>query len=237
MNHWIPLFCCYQATSLFLGNKKLLMHSWSFSVTQRLRPSTNSQPNGGFCLFLDRRFLTWVSTAVHSQSPYLFQCTSFPPCMCLAPWVLAGPGIGISWSGCVLQNPDSSLSLHPSQYCQRIHHSLFCLQISHNLSTSSWYWDTEGSTYCIYLHVAEKKDDSCIFYYCYLFTSMPPVKERDRKPFSSTLLFPGQHSSDPGNLEPMGALCKINTLCQLKHLCAKIIPTCTGTCMTTVIME
>lgn len=176
MNHWILLFCCYQVMGLFLGNKKLLMHSWSFSVTQRLRPSTNSQSNGGFCLFLHRCILAWVSTAVHSQTP-------FPSCMCLAPWVLAETERGILWSGCVLQNPDSSLSFHPSQYCQHIHHSLFCLQISHNLSTSSWYWDTEGSTYCIYLHVVEKKDDSCIFYYYYLFTSMLPVKECNRKPF------------------------------------------------------
>lgn len=121
--------CCYQVMGLFLGNQKLLMHSWSFSLTQRLRPSTNCQAIGGFCLFLDRRILAWVSTAVHSQ-------TSFPSCVCLAPWVLAGSGRGILWSGCVLQNPDSSLSFHPSQYCQHIHRSLFCLQISHNLSTS-----------------------------------------------------------------------------------------------------
>lgn len=66
---------------------------------------------------------------------------------------------------------------------------------------------------------------------------MSPVKERNRKPFSSTLLFPGQHSSDPGNLKPMDALCEINALCQLKRLRARIIPACTGTFMITVTIE
>lgn len=89
--------------------------------------------------------------------------------------------------------------------------------------------------HCIYLHVAKKKDDSGILYYYYLFTCMPPVKEYDRKPFSSPSLFPGQHSLDQG--EPLGALCEINAVCQLKHLCAKKIPTCTGTFMVTVTVE
>lgn len=80
---WNPLVLLLSADRPFSVKRNPLTRPLSFSVTPRLRPSANSRSNRGLCLFLAKPIFAWVGTLVRVQSPCLYQCTSFPPRVCV----------------------------------------------------------------------------------------------------------------------------------------------------------
>lgn len=168
-------------------------------MTQRLKPSLNSQSKRNFCLFLAKPIFAWVSTPVHAHShistsahPFLLEYVSY---------ILLQEAL--SWLHWVPSN------LHFSKLSHLLvlpTHSLCSFLPSDSLRPLSFFLGshTEGCMCYFYLHVAEKKYDAGIFFFSFFCIWMSPIKEWD-KTFVHVLLVPGQHSLHQGNLKLMGA--------------------------------